>query len=45
MVETMDDEGFGACSNIEACHVECPKEIKLENIARMNRQYIKAKLT
>ncbi len=45
MVETMDDEGFGACSNVGACHVECPKEIKLENIARMNRKYIVAKLS
>lgn len=45
MVETMDDEGFGACSNVGACHVECPKEIKLENIARMNRKYITAKLS
>ena len=45
MVETMDDEGFGACSNVGACHVECPKEIKLENIARMNRKYIAAKLS
>lgn len=44
MVETMDDEGFGNCTNIGACHVECPKEIKLENIARMNRQYFSAKL-
>ena len=43
MVETMDEEGFGNCSNVGACHVECPKEIKLENIARMNRQYIAAK--
>lgn len=45
MVEAMDDEGFGACSNVGACHVECPKEIKLENIARMNRKYIAAKLS
>lgn len=45
MVETMDEEGFGNCSNVGACHVECPKEIKLENIARMNRQYIAAKLS
>jgi len=45
MVETMDEEGFGNCSNVGACHVECPKEIKLENIARMNRQYISAKLS
>ena len=45
MVETMDSEGFGACSNVGACHVECPKEIKLENIARLNRKYIAAKLS
>ena len=45
MVETMDEEGFGNCSNVGACHVECPKEIKLENISRMNRQYIAAKLS
>ncbi len=45
MVEKMDEEGFGNCSNVGACHVECPKEIKLENIARMNRKYFAAKLS
>lgn len=42
MVAQMDKEGFGSCSNIGACEVECPKEIKLANIARMNRYYYKA---
>lgn len=42
MVKTMDSEGFGNCSNIGACEAECPKEISIENIARMNRQYIGA---
>jgi succinate dehydrogenase / fumarate reductase iron-sulfur subunit len=40
MVTQMDKEGFGFCTNIGACSVECPKEISLENIARMNRSYI-----
>jgi len=40
MVAQMDKEGFGMCSNIGACEAECPKEISLENIARMNRSYI-----
>ena len=44
MVEQMDQEGFGNCTNTEACEAECPKEIKVTNIARMNRDYIKAKL-
>lgn len=42
MVKQMDEEGFGNCSNTGACEVECPKEISLENIARMNREYIRA---
>ena len=42
MVAQMDKEGFGSCSNIGACEVECPKEIKLTNIARMNRYYYKS---
>ncbi|HHH54499.1 MAG TPA: succinate dehydrogenase/fumarate reductase iron-sulfur subunit [Bacteroidetes bacterium] len=42
MVVQMDKEGFGSCSNIGACEVECPKEIKLTNIARMNRYYYKS---
>ena len=45
MVRTMDEEGFGNCTNTGACAVECPKEISLENIARMNREYFKGMLT
>ncbi|MDQ3141151.1 MAG: succinate dehydrogenase/fumarate reductase iron-sulfur subunit [Bacteroidota bacterium] len=44
MVKQMDEEGFGFCSNIGACEAECPKEISLENIARMNRSFIGASL-
>jgi succinate dehydrogenase / fumarate reductase, iron-sulfur subunit len=39
MVVQHDTEGFGMCSNIGACEAECPKEISLENIARLNREY------
>ena len=42
MVKQMDLEGFGNCTNTGACEVECPKNISLENIARMNREFIKA---
>ena len=42
MVKQMDEEGFGNCTNTGACEVECPKEISLENIARMNREYLSA---
>ena len=42
MIAQMDKEGFGMCSNIGACEAECPKEIKLTNIAFMNRAYLKA---
>lgn len=45
MVAQMDIEGFGACSNTGACTVECPKGIKQDNIARMNREYLNAKFT
>jgi len=44
MVKQMDDEGFGNCTNTGACEVECPKGISLENIARMNQEYLKASL-
>lgn len=44
MVKQMDEEGFGNCTNTGACEVECPKEISLENIARMNREYLNAKI-
>jgi succinate dehydrogenase / fumarate reductase iron-sulfur subunit len=40
MIKQMDDEGFGNCTNTGACEVECPKGISLENIARMNREYL-----
>jgi succinate dehydrogenase / fumarate reductase iron-sulfur subunit len=42
MVRQMDEEGFGNCTNTGACEVECPKGISIENIARMNRELIKA---
>jgi succinate dehydrogenase / fumarate reductase iron-sulfur subunit len=44
MVAQMDLEGFGNCTNTGACEVECPKGISLENIARMNRELMKANL-
>ena len=43
MVEKMDELGFGNCTNTGACSAECPKNIKLYNIGRMNRQFIAAK--
>jgi len=42
MVAQMDKEGFGACTNVGACSAACPKEISLETIAHMNRDYLKA---
>ncbi|WP_025742606.1 succinate dehydrogenase/fumarate reductase iron-sulfur subunit [Aquimarina pacifica] len=44
MVNQMDEEGFGNCTNTGACEIECPKGISLENIARMNREYVKASM-
>lgn len=44
MVKQMDEEGFGNCTNTGACEVECPKGISLENVARMNREYLSASL-
>ena len=44
MVKQMDEEGFGNCTNTGACEVECPKGISLENIARMNREFLKASI-
>ena len=44
MVKQMDEEGFGNCTNTGACEVECPKGISLENIARMNSEYLYASL-
>jgi succinate dehydrogenase / fumarate reductase iron-sulfur subunit len=49
MVERMDDEGFGNCTVTGSCEAVCPKEISLDFIARMNREYaialFKAKFT
>ena len=45
MVHQMDVEGFGNCTNTGACEVECPKGISLDNIARMNREYLSASFT
>jgi succinate dehydrogenase / fumarate reductase iron-sulfur subunit len=42
MIEAMDEEGFGNCTNTGACEAECPKGISLENIARMNRELTSA---
>ncbi len=44
MVAQMDAEGFGACTNTGACEAECPKGISLTNIARLNREFLGAKL-
>ena len=44
MVKQMDDEGFGNCTNTGACEVECPKGISIKNIAKMNREFYKAKI-
>jgi succinate dehydrogenase / fumarate reductase iron-sulfur subunit len=45
MVERMDKEGFGSCSNEGECEAVCPKEISIQSIARMNRDYLRALLT
>ncbi|HZY10822.1 MAG TPA: succinate dehydrogenase/fumarate reductase iron-sulfur subunit [Bacteroidota bacterium] len=45
MVAQMDEEGFGSCTNTLACEAECPKEISVSHIARMNREYLRAKMT
>ncbi len=42
MIAEMDHQGFGNCSNTGACEAQCPKQIKLFNIARLNREYYKA---
>jgi succinate dehydrogenase / fumarate reductase, iron-sulfur subunit len=45
MVAQMDKEGFGNCTNTYACEAECPKSISVANIARLNREYVKAGLS
>lgn len=44
MVSKMDEEGFGSCSNTYACEAECPKEISVSTIARMNREFVRSNL-
>jgi succinate dehydrogenase / fumarate reductase iron-sulfur subunit len=43
MVAKMDELGFGNCTNTQACEVECPKNVSISNIARLNREFLKAK--
>jgi succinate dehydrogenase / fumarate reductase, iron-sulfur subunit len=45
MVAKMDELGFGNCTNTGACEAECPKQISITHIARLNREYLTAKLT
>ena len=44
MVNTMEEEGFGSCTNTGACEAECPKEISISNIARLNRDFLAASI-
>ncbi len=44
MVAKMDELGFGSCTNTRACEMECPKKISVAHIARLNREFLKAKL-
>jgi succinate dehydrogenase / fumarate reductase iron-sulfur subunit len=45
MVQAMDKEGFGACSNERECENVCPKGITIRNIARLNREFLKSSFT
>jgi succinate dehydrogenase / fumarate reductase iron-sulfur subunit len=45
MVAKMDELGFGGCTNTGACEVECPKSISIAHISRLNREYLKARLS
>jgi succinate dehydrogenase / fumarate reductase iron-sulfur subunit len=44
MVDKMDELGFGACTNTRACEMECPKHVSISHIARLNREFLLAKL-
>ncbi len=44
MVATMDDEGFGSCTNYGECEAACPKSISTDNIGTLNREFIRAKI-
>jgi succinate dehydrogenase / fumarate reductase iron-sulfur subunit len=41
MISQMDDEGFGSCTNTGACEVDCPKEISINNIVKLNKSFLK----
>tara|TARA_Y100000758_G_C15989072_1_gene399814 strand:- start:527 stop:1000 length:474 start_codon:yes stop_codon:yes gene_type:complete len=41
MIASMDSEGFGSCTNTGACEAECPKEISVDNIIKLNKEYLK----
>lgn len=45
MIAQMDKEGFGSCTNTYACEAECPKEISVLNIARLNKEYLHSSLS
>jgi succinate dehydrogenase / fumarate reductase iron-sulfur subunit len=45
MIAQMDKEGFGSCTNTYACEAECPKEISVLNIARLNREFLHSSLS
>ena len=45
MVAKMDELGFGNCTNTRACELECPKGITVSHIARLNREFLKAKFS
>ena len=45
MVKQMDELGFGNCTNTRACELECPKGVSISNIARLNREFLKAKIS
>ncbi len=45
MVSKMDELGFGGCTNTQACEAECPKSISITNIARLNREYLVARIS
>jgi succinate dehydrogenase / fumarate reductase iron-sulfur subunit len=44
MIAKMDELGFGNCTNTQACEIECPKGISITHIARLNREFLSAKL-
>ena len=44
MIAAHDEAGFGSCTNTQACEAECPKEISISHIARLNREYLRASL-